>query len=83
MEHAIYSVTLLAFLAVISHVQAQEIGDPQKGLALGPICLFRVSCDRKRTGWLAEPKRADFRRACKHSWNDDHRLVRGAYDATR
>ena len=34
MEHAIYPVTLLAFLAVISHVQAQEMGDPQKGLAL-------------------------------------------------
>ena len=34
MEHAICPVTSLAFLAAISHVQAQEIGDRQKGLAL-------------------------------------------------
>jgi hypothetical protein len=34
-----------------------------KGSRAGAIrLLFRMSCDPKRTGWLAESKRADFRR---------------------
>jgi mono/diheme cytochrome c family protein len=51
MEHAICPVTLLAFLAAISHVQAQEIGDPQKGLALArSVCSECHAIGRGQVG---------------------------------
>jgi mono/diheme cytochrome c family protein len=53
MENAICLVTSLALLATISHVQAQEIGDPQKGLALAQsVCS---ECHTIRRGQVGSP----------------------------
>jgi len=51
MEHAICSVTLLALLAANSPVQAQKIGDPQKGLALArSVCSECHAIGRGQVG---------------------------------
>ena len=53
MEHVICLVTLLALFSATNHVQAQEIGDPQEGLALArAVCS---ECHAIRRGQVRSP----------------------------
>jgi hypothetical protein len=81
MEHAIYSVTLLALLAAISHVQAQEIGDPQKGLALArSVCSECHAIGREQ---VRSPNAPWWRAAALGRCTDQPRLPLAGLDVQR
>jgi hypothetical protein len=44
--------------------------------------LLAVSCNPKRTTFVAEFKGTNFRRDCKYSWSNRSGLTPDAYDAT-
>ena len=53
MQRVMYSVTFLALSVAVSHVHAQTVGDPQKGLALAQqICS---ECHAIRRGRVRSP----------------------------